>query len=153
MKTEILKQLFEEEDKIHSSVRQIGELLLELSDFSLAKSALELAKVQVIGKRLRNVCDEISDHVHHARKKLGSLMLHHTHVQFKKADKSLHDMERELSLIHGNLETIGSIAESFFESTDRKAAFANLNSAYNSLVQNVMSLLVDESSVKKVVLH
>lgn len=147
---ETLKQLFEEEGKVRDAIREISTLLLDLSDFSLAKSALELAKVQVLGKRIRDVCDRITDDVHQARKKLGDLMLHHTHVNFKKADKALHDMEKDLSLAHGNLETIGKISESFYESKNRNAAFENLNKAYSSLIQNISSLMIDASTVKEI---
>jgi len=149
MKDSELEQLFEAEEKIQQAIREISTLLLDLSDFTLAKSVLELAKVQVLGKRIRDVCDRISDDIHQARKKLGDLMVHHTHVKFKDADKALHDMEKELSLAHGSLETIGHVAETFYESKNRRAAFDNLNKAFSSLIHNITSLLVDASRVKE----
>ena len=140
-----LKQLFEEEEKIQKSVREIAQGLLDLSDFTVAKSPLELASAEIVGKRIRRACDFISDDVHIARQKLGDLMTQDTSVKFKKATRALHEMENELSLIHGDLEAIGKIAEDFYRSKNRNAAFDNLNRHYSELVKHVSSLLVGEN--------
>lgn len=144
-----LKQLFEEEEKIEKSVREISKGVLDLSDYSLAKSPIELAEAEVLGKRIRRACDMISDEVHRARQKLGALMMHTTKVKFKKSNRELHDMENELSLIHGDLEAIGSLAEEFYEAKDRKVLFANINRHYSGLMQHVMSLMVSEANLKE----
>ncbi len=145
-----LAKLFEEEEKIQQSVREISQGLLDLSDYSLSKSAIELAESEVVGKRIRNACDKISEEVHIARKKLGALLTNSTKVKFKKSERPLHEMENELSLIHGDLEAIGSIAERFFEAKDRKAAFDNLNQHYSELVEHVTSLMVSEAKMKQI---
>lgn len=144
-----LVSLFQEEEKIQQAVREISQGLLDLSDYMLAKSAIELAESEVVGKRIRSACDRISDEVHVARKKLGALLTDSTKVKFKKAEKPLHEMENELSLIHGDLETIGQIAERFYELENRKAAFENLNKHYSELIQHVTSLLIEESNLKQ----
>lgn len=144
-----LDKLFEEEEKIQREVQQISHGIIDLSDYLLAKSALELAELELVGKRIRNSCDKINDGVHIARNKLNSLMTHTTTVKFKKVGRSLHDMENELSLIHGDLEAIGKIAEGFYEANDRKAAFDNLNKHYSELVKHVTSLMVEEAELKK----
>jgi hypothetical protein len=146
-----LDRLFEEEEKIQESVREISQGLLDLSDYSLAKSAVDLAEAQVVGKRIRNACDKISEQVHVARKKLGALLTNSTKVKFKKAEKPLHEMENELSLIHGDLEAIGQIAEDFYGAKNRKAAFENLNRHYSELIQHVTSLMIEESNLKQLV--
>ena len=136
-----LASLFQEEEKIQQAVREISQGLLDLSDYMLAKGAIELAESEVVGKQIRNACDKINDEVHIARKKLGVLLTDSTKVRFKKAEKPLCEMENELSLIHGDLETIGQIAEKFYELEDRKAAFENLNKHYSELIQHVTSLM------------
>ena len=146
-----LDKLFEEEEKIQQSVREISQGLLDLSDYAVAKGVIELAEVEVVGKRIRNACDKINEEVHIARKKLGVLMTSSAKVKFKKAERPLHEMENELSLIHGDLETIGQIAESFYEAKNRKIAFENLNKHYSELVQHVTSLLVEESNLKQLI--
>ena len=144
-----LAKLFEEEEKIQQAVREISQGVLDMSDYTLAKSAVELAEAEVVGKRIRNACDSINDEVHIARKKLGALMTHTTKVKFKKAERPLHEMENELSLIHGDIEAIGRIAEDFYEAGNRKAAFENLNKHYSELIQHVTSLMIEESELKK----
>lgn len=144
-----LASLFQEEEKIQQAVREISQGLLDLSDYMLAKSAIELAESEVVGKQIRNACDKINEEVHVARKKLGVLLTDSTKVRFKKAEKPLHEMENELSLIHGDLETIGQIAERFYELENRKAAFENLNKHYSELIQHVTSLLIEESNLKQ----
>ncbi len=144
-----LAGLFQEEEKIQQAVREISQGLLDLSDYMLAKSAIELAESEVVGKQIRNACDKINEEVHVARKKLGVLLTDSTKVRFKKAEKPLHEMENELSLIHGDLETIGQIAERFYELENRKAAFENLNKHYSELIQHVTSLLIEESNLKQ----
>jgi hypothetical protein len=144
-----LDKLFEEEEKIQQAVREISQGVLDMSDYVLAKSALELAEAEIVGKNIRKACDKMNDEVHHAKKKLGALLTNTTKVKFKGADKPLHEMENELSLIHGDLEAIGKISEDFFEAKDRKAAFDNLNKHYAELVQHVTSLLVEESNLKQ----
>lgn len=136
-----LAKLFEEEEKIQKSVREISIGLLELSDFVLAKSPVELASAEIIGKRIRRACDMINDEVHVARKKLGVLLTHKSKVKFKKTIRSLHEMEDELSLIHGDIDAIGDVAENFYASEDRKVAFENLNRHYSELVSHVTSLM------------
>ncbi|MBW2969911.1 hypothetical protein KY309_02315 [Candidatus Woesearchaeota archaeon] len=143
-----LDKLFEEEEKIQKSVREISVGLLEMSDFVLAKSPVELASAEIVGKRIRRACDMINDEVHIARKKIGVLLTHKSKVKFKKAVRSLHEMEDELSLIHGDIDAIGDIAESFYESKDRKTAFENLNRHYSELVGHVTSLIIDEENLK-----
>lgn len=143
-----LDKLFEEEEKIHRSVREIAQALLDLSDFVLAKSPMELASAEVAGKRIRKACDSINDEVHIARKKIGILLSDSTKVKFKKGDKVLTDMEDELSLVHGDVESIGSIALQFYKSNDRNAAFKNLNKQYADLVKNITNLLVSKSQVR-----
>ncbi len=144
-----LEALFEEEEKIEQAVREISQGVLDLSDYSLAKSAIELAEMEIVGKRIRNACDKINDEVHIAMKKLGALLTHTTTVTFKKSARQLHEMENELSLVHGDLEAIGRIAEDFYEAKDRKAAFQNLNKHYAELVEHVTSLMIEESNVKQ----
>ena len=144
-----LDKLFEEEEKIEQSVREISQGLLDLSDYSVSKSVIELAELEVVGKKIRNACDRINEEVHVARKKLGLLMGNSTKVNFKKAERPLHEMENELSLIHGDLEVIGQVAESFHQAKNRKAAFENLNKHYSELVQHVTSLMVEESNLKQ----
>jgi len=144
-----LAKLFEEEEKIEKSVREISKGVLDLSDYSLARSPIELAEAEVLGKRIRRACDVICDEVHRARQKLGALMTHTTAVSFKKSKRQLHEMENELSLIHGDLEAIGSIAEEFYQAEDRRASFENINSHYSELIQHVMSLMVSEANLKE----
>ncbi|VVB81308.1 Uncharacterised protein [uncultured archaeon] len=144
-----LKQLFDEEEKIQRSVREISQGVLDLSDYALAKSPIELAEAEVVGKRIRRACDVISDEVHRARQKLGDLMTHATKVKFKKSGRELHDMENELSLIHGDLEAIGRIAEEFYKTENRKASFANINRHYSELMQHITSLMISESNLKE----
>ena len=145
-----LKQLFEEEEKIQKALFEISQAMLDLSDYTIAKSPIELAEAEVVGKRMRNACDKISDEVHIARKKLGALMTDMTSVKFKKAERQLNEMENELALIHGDLEAIGGLAERFYEAKSRKGAFENLNRHYSELVQHVTSLMVTESEVKRI---
>ncbi len=146
-----LDKLFEEEDKIQQAVLEISRGVLDLSDYSNAKSAVELAEAEIVGKRIRNACDKINEEVHIARKKLGSLLTNSTKVKFKKAERPLHEMEDELSLIHGDLEAIGKISEDFYHAEDRKAAFDNLNKHYSELVRHVTSLMVEESNLKQLI--
>ncbi len=145
----VLDKLFEEEEKIQSAVHEISQGILDLSDYALAKSALELAETEIVGKKIRNACDKINEEVHIARKKLGALLTNTTKVKFKKGERPLHEMENELSLIHGDLEAIGKIAEEFYHAKDRKAAFENMNKHYSELVQHVTSLMLDEAELKK----
>jgi len=145
-----LDKLFEEEEKIQHAISEIAQGILDLSDYSLAKSAIELAEVEVVGKRIRKACDAINDEVHHARKRLGVLLTEDTKVKFKKVEIPLNEMENELSLIHGDVEAIGKIAEKFYGAKDRKAAFSNLNKHYSELVQHVTALMVEESKVKQI---
>lgn len=143
-----LDRLFEDEEKIQLAVREISQGILDLSDYSNAKNALELAEAEIIGKRVRNACDKINDEVHVARKRLGILFTQSIKVKFKKIERLLHEMENELSLIHGDLEVIGSIAENFYHAESRKAAFDNINQHYSELVRHVTSLVVDEAKLK-----
>src|SRR3990172_3097944 len=145
-----LAKLFEEEEKIQQSVREISQGLLDLSDYTLAKSVIDLAESEVVGKRIRNACDKINEEVHIARKKLGALLTNSTKVKFKKAERPLHEMENELSLIHGDLEAIGQIAEKFHEAESRKAAFENMNKHYSELVKHVTSLMCQKLEVEKI---
>ena len=144
-----LDKLFEEEEKIQASVLEISQGLLDLSDYSNAKSAVDLAEAEVVGKRIRNACDKINGEVHHAKQRLGALLTNTTKVKFKKGERKLHEMENELSMIHGDVEAIGTIAEGFYDAKDRKAAFDNLNQHYSELVKHVTSLMVEESELKK----
>jgi len=146
-----LDKLFEEEEKIEQSVKEISQGLLDLSDYSLAKSAIELAESEVIGKKIRNACDKISEEVHIARKKLGSLFTDSTKVKFKKIERPLHEMEDELALIHGDLEAIGEIAEKFHEAKNRKAAFENLSKHYAELIQHITSLMCQKLELADIV--
>ncbi len=143
-----LQKLFEEEQAIQQSVRKISEGVLELSDYSLAKSAIELAEAEVVGKSIRKACDEISEHVHKARKALGAFLTDTSKIKLKGKERPLHEVENELALIHGDLESIGSIAERFFEAKDRKIAFQNLNQHYSELMQHLTSLLLEEAALK-----
>lgn len=145
-----LSGLFEEEDKIELAVREISQGILDLSDYVVAKSPIELAEAEIVGKRVRNSCDSISDEVHIARKKLGILLTGSSKVKFKKVVRFLHEMENELSLIHGDLEVIGNISENFYRVESRKVAFDNLNQHYSELVRHVTSLIVDESKIKNI---
>ena len=140
--------LFAEEERIQKSVQEISQGLLDISDYVLSKSPVELAEAEIVGKRIRNSCDKINEQVHLARKTLGTLMTQASKVNFKNSSRSLSEMENELSLIHGDLEAIGSIAERFFEAKDRKIAFDNLNQHYSELVEHVTSLTVSKSSLK-----
>ncbi len=144
-----LDKLFEEEEKIEQAVREISQGVLDLSDYSLAKSAIELAEMEIVGKRIRNACDKINEEVHIARKKLGALLTHTTTVTFKKSARQLHEMENELSLIHGDLEAIGRIAEDFYGAKDREAAFQNLNKHYSEMVEHATSLMIEEANLKQ----
>lgn len=143
-----LQKLFEEEQAIQQSVRKISEGVLELSDYSLAKSAIELAEAEVVGKNIRKACDEVSEHVHKARKALGAFLTDASKINLKGKERPLHEVENELALIHGDLEAIGSIAERFFEVRDRKIAFQNLNQHYSELMQHLTSLLLKETELK-----
>jgi hypothetical protein len=140
--------LFAEEDRIREAVKEISHGILDISDYVLSKSPIELAEAEVVGKNIRKSCDKINDVVHLARSALGNLMTHATKVNFKGKERPLHEMENELSLIHGDLESIGSIAERFFEAKDRRAAFDNLNQHYSELVEHVTSLMVSEANLK-----
>ena len=82
-------------------------------------------------------------------KLLGLLLTHSKTVNFKKQVRSLNEMENELSLIHGDIAAIGCVAEGFFESLNREAAFENLSKHYGELVSNVESLMVEEAKLKK----
>lgn len=146
-----LDALFREEKKIAAHVREIAEALLELSEFVNAKGALDLAGAEVLGRRVRRACDGINDEVHEARKALGVLMLEKKMVSFKKAEKPLHEMENDLSLVHGDIDAIGRIAEGFYEAPDREAAFENLNSHYRELVRHVQALLSEQVDLAKLV--
>ena len=149
MKSASVEKLFEEEEKVIESVREISQGILDLSEFANAKSPVELAECEIVGKRMRNACDKINDEIHKARKVLGILMLHKEAVVFKRGARSLREMEDELSLIHGDVESIGVVAENFFEASDRKIAFENLNKQYGSLMEHVMSLLSSESKMRE----
>lgn len=140
--------LFAEEERIQQAVREISQGVLDISDYVLAKGPIELAEAEVVGKNIRKSCDKINDVVHLARNTLGNLFTHTTKVKFKGKERPLHEMENELSLIHGDLESIGSIAERFFEAKDRGAAFDNLNQHYSELVEHVTSLMVSEAKLK-----
>ncbi|MEM3154255.1 MAG: hypothetical protein QW165_01670 [Candidatus Woesearchaeota archaeon] len=143
-----LKKLFDEENAIQEAVKRISHGVLDLSDYVLSKSAIELAEAQVVGKNVRKACDDINEHVHKARKVLGALLTDAVRVQFKGKERALHEIENELSLIHGDLEAIGSIAERFYDAKDRKAAFENLNQHYSELVRHLTSLMLEEASLK-----
>jgi hypothetical protein len=143
----VLEKLFQEERKISDAVRQIGALVLELSDFTTAKSPLELAHSQIIGKKMRQECDKINEEIHIARKLIGRLMTEKTKVKFKKQERELHELENDLALMHGDVQTLGSLAEHFFEAKDRKAAFQNLNKAYSELMGHVLALVVEEQGL------
>lgn len=140
--------LFAEEERIQQAIREISQGMLDISDYVLSKSPIELAEAEVVGKNIRKSCDKINDLVHLARNTLGKLFTHSTKVKFKGKERPLHEMENELSLIHGDLESIGSIAERFFEAKDRRAAFDNLNQHYSELVEHVTSLMVSEAKLK-----
>ncbi len=144
-----LQKLFSEEEKIRDGVHAIAEGILELSEHVVDKGVLELAGAEVVGKRVRKACDDINDEVHLARKQLGVLLSHSSEVKFKKSVRSLNEMEDELSLIHGDIDVIGRVAENFFQSGNRKAAFSNLNRHYGELVEHVTSLMVEEAKLKK----
>ncbi|GEM_PF-3515004 len=144
-----LNQLFEREEKIQETVREISHGLLDLSDYSIIRSPIELAEAEIVGKKIRNACDKVSEDVHLARQKLGDFMTHNTKIKFKKGERYLHEMENELSLIHGDLDAIGRIAENFYKSDNRAAAFENLNTHYSELVKHVTSLIVEESNLKQ----
>jgi len=143
-----LTKLFDEEQEIQKLVRKISTGILDLSDYSLSKGPIELAEAEVIGKQMRKVCEDINEHVHHATKIIGALMTRTTKVKFKGRERSLHEVENELSLIHGDLEAIGNIAENFFEAPDRKAAFQNLSLHYGELLQHLTSLMLEEFGLK-----
>jgi len=145
----VLEQLFEQEELIQKSIKDIAQGILDLSDFVTAKGPLELANAQIVGKRMRRSCDIISDEVHLARKKLGILMLETKSVVFKKSKRALTEMENELSLIHGDVDAIGKISEEFYGAIDRKSAFANVSRHYEELVEHAMSLMVVEGNLKK----
>ena len=144
-----LDRLFDEEEKIQNAVRDISQGLIDLSDYSIAKSALELAESEIVGKRIRSACDTINDQVHIAKKRLGILFTSTRKVKFKHGEKALHEMEDDLSLIHGDVETIGKIAECFFEAKDRSAAFDNMTKHYSELVDHVTRLMIEGKELKK----
>ena len=147
----VLDKLFEEEEKIERAVVDISRGVLDLSDYVVAKSPLELAEAEIVGKRIRESCDSVNEEIHVARRKLGILLSHSSSVVFKKGKRFLHEMENELSLIHGDIEAIGTVAEHFFTSNNREVAFENLSMIQSNLVKHVTSLLGDESRLKKLV--
>ena len=137
-----LDNLFEEEELIHEGVRSIAQGLLDMSDFVTAKGPIELAEAQVVGKRLRRVCDDLLEELHKARKAVGSLLSHEKEGTLNGKKIKLYDVEDELSLIHGDVEAIAIIAENFYGSRDRVVAFGNLNKHYRDLVTHVTSVMV-----------
>jgi hypothetical protein len=145
----MLDSLFDDEDNVRNSVNVISVGIIDLSDFSIVSSAVDLARAEIAGKRIRVACDALNEEVHSARKKLGILLSSKSSVKFKGAVRVLHEMEDELSLIHGDLEAIGTIAVNFFSSANRKVAFDNLNRHYSGLVKHVTSLLISELELKK----
>ncbi|MGK5094629.1 hypothetical protein WDW89_21770, partial [Deltaproteobacteria bacterium TL4] len=136
--------LFEEEEKIREGVRSIAQGLLDVSDFVEAKGPVELAEAQVVGKRLRKVCDELLDELHKARKAVGLLLSHEKEGVIGGKTRQFSDIEDELSLIHGDVEAIAVIAENFYQSRNRSIAFNNLNRHYRDLVTHVTSVLVSK---------
>lgn len=140
-----LSSLFSEEEKIARAVRQISTGILELDDFVLARGPLELAKAEVSGKRIRRACDEINEEIHLAKKQVGILMSSSKEVKLKGRKRFLHEVEDTLALLHGDVETIGELAESFYRADDRKVLFENLNHQYGELMRHVMSLLSDQA--------
>ncbi len=142
----ILKKLFEEEERINRAVRVISSGILDLSDYSVASGAIELAEVEVIGKRICEACSEISKEINFARKTLGSFMTSTRVLRFKGFKRHLHEIEDELSLVHGDIDAIGRIAEKFHSAKNRSAAFDNLKRHYSGLVEHASSLLIDTSA-------
>jgi len=143
-----LGRLFAEEEKVAALVREVSQGLLDLDEFVLAKSPLELAKAEVIGRRIRRSCDQMNEHVHEAKKVIGALMLEKSAVRFRGAEKALHEMESELAQIHGDIESIGSLAESFYSAENREVVFQNLNAQYAQLMRHVMALMATEAVLK-----
>jgi phosphate uptake regulator len=146
-----LDALFEEEGKIQQDVREISQGVLDLSDYVLAKSALELGESQIVGRKIREVCDRVGEHVHIAKRKLAALMSNHVNVKFKKAERELHEMSNELALIHGDLEIIGTLAEGFYAAKKRDAAFENINKHYSQLMRHLTSLMMEEANLKQLI--
>ncbi|PIN76184.1 hypothetical protein COV18_00620 [Candidatus Woesearchaeota archaeon CG10_big_fil_rev_8_21_14_0_10_37_12] len=143
-----LSKLFEEEEIIRSHVKDIAQLILELSDFVVATRVLDLAQAEVLGKKVQNVCDKLNTHVHKARKLLGILMTKKTSVLFKGKQVLLPDIENDLSLIHGDVDSIGRIGLDFYKAENRGAAFENLERHYDDLVEHVTNLVVDDTELK-----
>lgn len=133
-----MNDVLENETRLEKDVKEISKGLLDISDFTKARSPLELAEAEVVGKRIRAACDKIADEIHMAKKKLGIELLHSTK---SKKGRSLNELENLLSLIHGDVETIGNVAVNFISAPNREAAFENMNRHYAELVQHVMSLI------------
>lgn len=139
-----LDTLFEEEEKIQQGVRSIAQSLLDMSDFVTAKGPIELAEAQVVGRRLKRVCDDLLEELHKARKAVGILLSHEKEGTLNGKKRHISDVEDELSLIHGDIEAIASIAENFYQSQNRKTAFENLNRHYGDLVAHVTQVMVSK---------
>ena len=144
-----LESLFTQEREILESICDIAQSIHEMSEYSVIKSPLELADAEIVGKRIRRACDKVNEQIHAARNKLGALLTHTTKVKLKKAERPVHEVENDLSLMHGDIEAIGRIAEDFFEAKDRKAAFYNMNKHYSELVDHVSSLMAEGPELKK----
>lgn len=136
-----LKSLFKDEVTIAKDVREIAAQIVELSEFAEAKSPLELAHAEVVGKRIREACDRVNDEVHHARRQVGALLSEQESIVVRDTERALNDVFDELSVVHGSVEAIGRIAEGFFEARDREVAYRNLNRVYERLVRQVSVLL------------
>ncbi len=145
----VFDSLFREEERIAKAVRQISTGLLELDDFIVARGPLELAKAEVSGKRIRRACDEINEEIHEAKKQIGVLMSGTKEVKLKGRKRLLHELEDTLALLHGDVETIGNLAESFYKTDNRRVLFENLNHQYSELMRHVMSLLSDQDMLKR----
>ncbi|RMD57858.1 hypothetical protein D6825_02655 [Candidatus Woesearchaeota archaeon] len=145
-----LSKLFRDERKVSELVRELAQGVLDLSDFVLAKSAVELAAAQVAGKRLADACTRVEDLIHEVKKDLGVLLLSYESVEFKGIERPLHEMEDSVSLIHGDLDALRVIAQNFHKAKDRKVAFANASKHYRALVKHIVRLLVEENELFEV---
>jgi len=136
-----LDQLFKDEERVVADMHELSAGILSLSEFVSTKTPLDLAQAEVSGKKIRAACDRMNDDIHEAKKELGVLCSQTTSVSFKQQDRLLHEMEDDLALMHGDVETIGRVAEHFFEAPNREAAFENLNTHYGTLVKLAGALL------------
>jgi len=142
-----VETLFEDEEEIARRVHEIARRVLNLGEYVTDQSVLELARAEVIGKQVREECDLIASKVHHARRQVGVMLSQAETVRLKGAERKLEEVLERLSMVHGDIDAIGRLAEGFFEAKDRNVAFGNMSKLYARFIGHMTDVLSSSKSL------